>query len=163
MGYDVVKSGLPQSAFPAGGQTAVHALDTATGAEWTTLPQSGWQPISSSFALTNVLGVTALQAGLLVFTAPVSGLYQIYAAVIQSTATGTTTGAVSVAYTDSDTGAVVAATSFVSAVALAAQGAAAQGLITIDVKAGTTVTVSSAVVSGSGGAVNIKTRAAFLG
>jgi hypothetical protein len=163
MPFDAVSSGPPSgSAFPSGGSTVTQYFDKNTSATWTNAG-AGFLPQPSSAFVANVFGVTAAQATLLTFPAPVTGLYQIVLFIAQATATGTTTGAGTVAYTDADSGSGIAAFPVTAATALASQGAAVSSVVTINAKAGTTITVSTAIVTGSGGSVNIKARAIYVG
>jgi hypothetical protein len=162
MPFDAVSSGPPTGAFPAGGQTVTQYFDKNTSATWTNAG-NGFIPQPSSAYVANVFAATAAQATLLTFTAPVTGLYQIILFVAQATATGTTTGAGTVAYTDADSSAAIAAFPILTGTALASQGAAQSAVVTINAKAGTAITVSTAVVTGGGGAVNLKARAVYVG
>jgi hypothetical protein len=164
MAFDAISSGFPSaSSYNAGSNSQANALDTHSGATWNNSGNNGWQPDSSAFAKAFALGVTAAQTALLVVTAPQTGIYQIIGYAAQSTATGTTPGAFQVAYTEGDTGAAIAAVSFDTPAALTTLGSSNVATTTINAKAGTTITVSSLVVGGTGGAVNLKARISYLG
>jgi hypothetical protein len=161
MPFDAVSSGPPSgSAFPSAANTVTQYFDKVTSATWTNAG-AGFFPQPSSAFVANVFAVTAAQPTLLTFTAPVAGLYQIIAFVAQATSTGTTPGNITVAYTDADSGAVIAAFPVLTGSALTTQGQAISSVVTINAKAGTTITV--AIAASAAGSVNVKARSIYVG
>lgn len=161
MSFDAVFSGTPLPQYPASAATVSLGVDKTTGALWTTAT-GGWAPVSSAARKAVALGVTGVQASLISYVAPTTGLYRIDGYEARATATAnTTTPAITVSYTEGDTSATITAQSVVAAGATTTLGQSTAGSAIINVKAGTTVTVASAAVTG--GSANIKVRIEFLG
>lgn len=161
--FDVVTSGPPNAAgsvYPAGARTASTALDTNTGAEWVNA-LNGWQGNNSNIAKADVLATVAAQASLLVFTVPVTGLYDVSAYASQNTATNGTLPSFTLTYTDADTSTLLSATPFVTGAATTGIGQAQSAEKLIKAKAGTTITVSSGAPTTL--TANVSARIAFAG
>lgn len=151
-------SGNPNIAAPAA--EVGQYIDTNVNTQWIN-SGSGWIPETGMVAKANALSVTGAQASLLVITAPVSGLYQVFAFAAQATSTNGTLPSFTVAYTDLDTGASVAATTFVTGAATTGQGQFQSGVVTINAKGGTTITIASGAPTTL--TANVKARIASLG
>jgi hypothetical protein len=154
-------SGNPSS-VPAPAQATSNYLDTLNLTQWFNVPGGpGWQPETGMAAKANAIAATGAQASLLVFTAPVSGLYQVFAFSAQATSTNGTLPNFTVAYTDVESGATVGPITFVTGAATTGQGQSQSGLVTINAKAGTTITVAAGAPTTL--TANEKVRISFLG
>lgn len=161
MAFDAIYSGFPsQSPYPAGAATHAEALDTNSGATWNN-PGSGWAPDSNAFAKSAVLGTTAAQASLLVITVPVTGIYQINAVAVQATGTNGTPPQFQIAYTEGDTGTAFATANLGSTTATTGIGQNNQANIVLNLKGGSTLTVSSLAPTTL--TANVKVRVSYLG
>lgn len=161
--FNAITSGFPSASptpFPAGSNTVTDAIDTNSGATWNNVG-AGWAPDSNAFARAQVFGTTAAQAALLVFTVPVTGIYQITGYAAQSTATNGTPPQFQIAYTEGETGTVFTTANFGSTTATTGVGQSNVASTTINAKAGTTITVST--VAPTTLTANIKARVSYLG
>lgn len=140
--------------------TVENYLDTANYTQWYSAG-AGFQPETGMIAKANVLNTTAAQNSLLVLTAPVNGLFQVFTFAAQATSTGGTLPNFTVTYTDLDTGAVVTAQAIVTGAVTNGQGHSQSAVATINAQAGTTITVASQAPATL--TANVKARIASLG
>ena len=161
MSIDAIFSGPPSgSPFPSGYRTCSLGLDTNTGALWVN-NEGVWQGVSDAIAKATVLSTTAAQATLLVFTAPVSGLYRVSLFTAQATSTNGTLPTATVLYTDADTSASVTATLVGTGTVTTGQGQSQSAQILVNAKAGTTITVDVAAPTTL--TANEKSRIEYVG
>lgn len=162
MAFDKIFQG-PPSGVAAGNsnQYAAFGVDTVNGGLYIANGQ-GWIPVSDAVYKTALLNQTAAtQASLLVFTAPVTGLYRIDTYAAQVGATGGTLPSTAVAYTEGDTGATESGLAVQTTGTGTNAGDNKSGSVIINAKVGTTITVSSA--SAATLTYNIKARVEYLG
>lgn len=164
MAYDLITSGIPTIA--AASATVANALDTNTGAEHVSFG-NGWQPLSLAVAKASATAQTANVASLLVYTAPVTAVYNINAYLVSANApTGATLPSVTATFTDGDTGTSTTATVQASTGSVSAANTVASGDGCVYAKGGTTITIATAsYAAGSGTALsyNVKVRVSGLG
>lgn len=159
--FDAIFSGPPSGApFPAAGATVTSGLDTNTGAEWVNVGK-GWQPNNSAVAKAAVVGTTAAQATLLVFTVPVTGLYRVTFQAAQANSTSGTLPTVTLAWTDGDNGTVLTSQAFVTGAATTGEGQSQSANTEVFAKAGTTITVNAGAPTTT--TVNERARIEYLG
>jgi hypothetical protein len=158
--FNYFGSGNPSN-VPSPADALANYFDTLNNSLWLSAG-NGWVPQAGSLvAFGNALAQTANNANVLTYNVVASGIFQISLYEISAnTPTGATLPAITVTYTDNETGSSVTFT-LASEGSVSAQGVVNQGQAVINPKVGTNVvfaTTSYAAGSGTALSYNVKVR-----
>lgn len=134
--------------------------DTYNNSLWLIGGNGNYPVVPAGVAKAVSLGQTANVTSLLVYTAPISGLYLVDGYTVATVATAGTLPSVNAAFTEADTGG--AATQLCAAtLSTSAANTNVSGSGTINAKAGTTITISTAGYATT--TYNVRVRILYLG